>query len=550
MNSQVLICNGINLDRNYKNVVNYTESDMVTLCANHAIRHATNFNFIKQGRNEIEVPFTYEECLKANYMAFQNPSYSNKWFFAFVDEVEFRNPSTTRIRYTIDAFSTWFDYWDAKSCFVMREHVTDDTIGRHTIDEGLNFGDYIINSTGEILSSLNTTYICIATAWLPDNTPFYSNNRVFGGVYSGVSYILFAQTESASKFIQALDDMGKDSYSIILGIFMIPQALSGAPADISTWPTGSLGNQTGIRFYPLPNVATTRTLLSNYTISSPSALDGYTPKNNKLLVAPYNMLSITNNAGTQLDFKYEDFINRTPTFDIVGVPNMTTSISLVPVNYKLNNTSKAGYNWMLPLAKFPQGSWVSDTYTNWMVANGVNILGHQIDAPTSHAIMGSLQAITGATTMGLNAEVSGGGILGGFSSMLGAVQESYRASLMPPAIGGQTSSLDVAYGYAKMSPTYYKMTIKAEYARIIDDWLSRFGYKINRVKIPNQVGRTYWNYVQIGASEIIGYPNTKNFGIPKSDMETINNIYRAGVTIWHNHDNIGNYSLSNTIASS
>ena len=30
-------------------------------------------------------------------------------------------------------------------------------------------------------------------------------------------------------------------------------------------------------------------------------------------------------------------------------------------------------------------------------------------------------------------------------------------------------------------------------------------------------------------------------------MDIINNVARNGVTIWHNHDNIGNYNLDNPI---
>lgn len=30
-------------------------------------------------------------------------------------------------------------------------------------------------------------------------------------------------------------------------------------------------------------------------------------------------------------------------------------------------------------------------------------------------------------------------------------------------------------------------------------------------------------------------------------MNTINNTCRRSVTIWHNHENVGNYSLNNTI---
>ena len=60
--------------------------------------------------------------------------------------------------------------------------------------------------------------------------------------------------------------------------------------------------------------------------------------------------------------------------------------------------------------------------------------------------------------------------------------------------------------------------------------------------MPNITGRRYWNYVEIGASEEI-----RTGKVQSKFMETINNACRRGVTIWHNHANVGNYSLNNTI---
>ena len=78
--------------------------------------------------------------------------------------------------------------------------------------------------------------------------------------------------------------------------------------------------------------------------------------------------------------------------------------------------------------------------------------------------------------------------------------------------------------------------------KIIDDYFTRFGYKINNLELPNIVGRRNWNYLEIGQSENIGYGS-----VPSSYMEEINNACRKGVTIWHNHSNIGNYNLDNSI---
>lgn len=71
--------------------------------------------------------------------------------------------------------------------------------------------------------------------------------------------------------------------------------------------------------------------------------------------------------------------------------------------------------------------------------------------------------------------------------------------------------------------------------------LQNFGYKILETKIPNITGRSTFNYVKILSDETIGY------GIQNKELERINDIFRNGVTIWHNHSNIGNYSLNNSI---
>lgn len=69
-----------------------------------------------------------------------------------------------------------------------------------------------------------------------------------------------------------------------------------------------------------------------------------------------------------------------------------------------------------------------------------------------------------------------------------------------------------------------------------------FGYAIKAIEYPNITGRPYWNYVEIGASEEIGYGD-----VPSKFMTIINNACRKGVTIWHNHQYLGYYTLDNSI---
>ena len=84
------------------------------------------------------------------------------------------------------------------------------------------------------------------------------------------------------------------------------------------------------------------------------------------------------------------------------------------------------------------------------------------------------------------------------------------------------------------------MSIKAEYAKIIDKYFSMYGYKVNDLKLPNISGRSNWNYVKTIGCNILG-------DIPQEDMEKIKSIFNNGVTFWHNPNTFLDYSQSNNI---
>lgn len=531
-NSKIIICKNIKIDKSYKDVLDYTENQMLALCQANAVASANNYSFIRKEKNVISTSFSYNDALKCNYMAFQNTDYSNKWFFAFIDDVEYSNDGTARIHYTVDEFSTWFDYWNPEPCFIEREHVNDDTIGLHTVPEGLEHGEYIINVCGELETDLDDCYVILGVTWLPNNTPGGGVGGGYrGGVYSGLTYLVFdINRGSPSKFIQAYDKMAKSDS--IIEIFMCPKKFC-VPV---TWYTASFEDITDIKFGRMGGTLGAVIIRDDITLTNVNTLNGYSPKNNKLFVYPYCVLSITNNSGTQANYNYEDFVNNTPIFSIAGTVTPGVSMKMFPNNYKkfANTPSiRAGYDFGIIGGKYPMGSWQSDPYTNWLTQQSVN---YQMSA----------------LNFGLNVigSANRGDVMGGVTSAVnqigGMMNEYYQHALQPPQSHG-TNSGDVNFGMSQMGYTYYKMSIKYEYARIIDEFLSRFGYKINRVKLPNQTGRRYWNFVKIGSGESIGFSTNESRSVPASSMDVINNIYRNGTTIWHDHANVGKYNLDNVI---
>ena len=233
-------------------------------------------------------------------------------------------------------------------------------------------------------------------------------------------------------------------------------------------------------------------------------------------------------------YHYEDFVNNSPNFYLTGTVTPSCSIMLWPSNYKKYDNAKAGYNWGLPVGKYPQGSWNSDQYTNWLTQNGVNILGHRIDAMTAGAGAGTIQAIAGLATGNPMAGIEG------IANIFGAVQENYRHSMTPNIIGGNINSGDIGYAYHKMSPTYYKMSIKAEYARIIDNYFTMYGYKVNRLATPNIHKRSNWDYIKCIGVNLEG-------NIPEKDLDSIRSLFNNGCTFWHTTTYYLDYSRTNSI---
>lgn len=531
---KVILAKGINIDKDYVNILDYSESQMVTLVTNNKVAEATNCSFLRPGENVIDMEVPYGTALQANYIAFQNPDYSNKWFFGFIDEAEYISNSVTRFHYTIDECSTWFDYWDPQACFVVREHTNDDTVGANTFPENLETGEYICNEhyKDSTMDSYATDlcYIMASTS-LPvagEAKDTVATSNIYNGIYTGLTYFRYDSSSPVDIILEIFANYAKTD--AINGFFMAPKWL--AP----------LHSGSSIREVQPSNSPAT----FNINVSKQVTLNGYTPVNQKLKCFPYNYLLLSNNVGQNEILHYEKFSGSNASFIVRGVLNPGCSISITPTNY---NGASYSDNDSIFLGKFPICNFQNDMYTNWLTQNSINILGQTITSDDINIAGAAIGGVSGIATSLLSGNMVGAGLAttSAIAGISGAVMQQKQHNMISPTINGQLNSADVNVASGNNTFHFYKMTVKAEYARIIDDFLSHFGYKTCRVKIPNQTGRRYWNYVQIGDGESIGYNNSTIISVPSASMEIINSVYRRGVTLWHDHANVGDYSLSNTI---
>lgn len=540
--SKIYLAKNIKLDKNYKSVLNYSESQMLDLISNNLVYSNTSYQFIRES-NIIQVKAPYSLVCGANYMAFQNPDYSNKYFFAFIDEVKYLNENATEIRYTIDIWTTWYDYWSAKACFTVREHVIDDTIGANTVPEDVELGDYVsVGTPVKALEKPTDFIICMAVSELPDSSFTPNNTRIFNGLYNGFIFLAFASASDCTTVIKWYSEAGKlDS---IYSLFMIPKLMTSVIDGTNyQWTRGKV--TITVTYLANTSKADLVTLIGG---TMPTKLgESYIPKNKKLFTFPYSFMNLANNSGATQQYRYEDFNrfdeqtgDRIIGFWIYGIITIGMSMKAVPIQYK--NLS-FNYDEGLMLGKLPVCSWLGDSFTNWLTQNSLNIGMSSISSILQVAGGISLSA-TGTGSL-----AGAGQVASGTTSIAGTIGQIYQHALAPKQVDGNINAGDINFSVEDDGGlTLYYISIKDEWAKRLDDYFTRMGYKVNNVKVPNMSNRENYNYVQIASEENVAYPNNhNNICLPAPALNDINNIFRSGVTIWNNHTNFGDYSVSNNI---
>lgn len=472
---------------------------------------------------------SFDDIVEYNYCMYQNTHFSNKWFFAYIEDLKFENPSMTSIKLKTDVFQTWQFDIIYKNMFVEREHVNDDTVGLHTVPESLETGDYILNGSSTVTGLTfwnDIAYIVGVTKiqLLRNGSWQKSQAGLYFGTMSGLTYYGFLDNATErSDLISMLNYYDTEGQGeSIECIFICPKEFVNAHriANPLTAP------------YDQYRMEKVTTVLSNtFSLTRNSNVDGYTPRNNKLYVFPYQYLNVDNHGGTSYNYHYEDFKGINPMtgsfdFDVIGTLTVGCSIYMIPSGYR-STTNKVEYG--LPFLKFPVCNWVSDVYTNWLTQTAVNI-------PIGIAQMG-----LGAGAMLISqGSVGGNYIKGGMQTIFDQLYQKYQHSFSPNESKGSMNSGDVLVSDLRFAPSFNQMTIKQEYAKIIDNYFTLYGYKINKVKIPNITGRTNWNYVKTINCNIVG-------DIPQKDIQELKGIFNNGVTLWHNPSTFLDYTQSNTI---
>lgn len=517
-------------------------------------------SYYQRKDSSIYYPDIFDNLVEYNYCMYQNSNYSNKWYYAFITDMEYISDSCTRIEIETDVFQTWQHDLDYKESFVVREHTNDDTIGENLVEEDLNTGEVyagaeIFDDTGYNITNSWIGVLCDydpeidaqVTGCLPVTGATFStrlflfqyslDNNYDGGIMDFMHFIKYVTEKKGADQIRdafiipnlAVDTNNLRQVEITYQVEFIYNIIGNVP-QVKSYST--------FRYYT-PKNATLYSKVSSRPVPKPyGTYVDYVPKNNKCYTWPYCFLRVSNNIGNVRDFRWEDFPDTIPNFKTALTISVGMSGLLYPERYKgIENNVDEG----LPLSKYPSVNWSTDAYTNWLTQQGVNI-------PMN--ILGSLIGVGGSSANIISAQpqekqLTKASVVGTLNNFAGEVMseiKNFHSAAIAPNIGSNANTGDVMFATGGNGFRYQYMRVKKEYLIMIDNYFTMFGYKTNKLKVPNINGRSNWNYVETREVNILA-------DIPERDLETIKNMFNNGITLWHTTSHFLDYSQTNSIVS-
>lgn len=528
----------------------------------------TEQSYQRATKNSIRVEILCDRLYDCNYIMFQNTSFSNKWFYAFITNLNYLGNDVTEITYQIDPIQTWFFEFELAESFVIREHSETDAIGDNVMPEAVPMGDYI--HTPPVMLSPEREWVAVVV---------YTGNPSTGGItasppaiYNGamhqakVKILDLSSADDMSEFVTTLNALSIfNNTDAVADVYMLPKKYVAVKYDVlneTAWNeavteiSGVLRDCTG-------------------QLAKPT-LGTYTPVNNKLYTYPYTKIVISNNQGETKDYKYELWHDydlspngRRYELNVVGVvnPSVIFRPMLYGVPYKYageipseNVDSLYAWDDGIMLSNFPHCTWATSDYAAKIVQAGMGAALAGLTGGGSMAVAGGAIAGaakdpgTGVATVpnnSLNRPLNRNNSqkidpLEGWTPpkefKLSANDVSVLSSYIAPALSGTHSAVmadaNLQYAAHKFGFSMEQHFIRPEYAKMIDDYFTAFGYATNRLKKPNISSRPHWNYVRTSNCRILGT-------MPSDDENVICDIFNHGITFWKHLDEVGNYGLDN-----
>lgn len=526
-----------------KNVQSYSSRAEQISAIQELLSHKYEHINIIRRDSDLILKGVNEDLTQCNYLIYQNADISNKWYFAFIDNVQYNSCNSVIISHTIDVWQTYqFDITYYKN-LILRSHVAKntDTVGRWLAPEPINVAPEF-ERKHNVFNDLSWTpqYVLHSTSVFNNTTKKYEYKGNGTGATLSAEYGIFVNNDddvqtvvkkygklSAAEALKSNDD---DEYSNWISDLLTGQTIDKAVKLISTTSISQLQDHRNelIGLYAIPawvHDGTNKYATNNIkkkevttTLPTETLACGYAPRNKKMLSSLCKAYLFYNENGFKLPLKPELFTSDTPVFTVKST-ELSTNGFLLQIGSYADYTAK----------------------TNKISYNCENRLGYDANTGLDKVLNSLTSAVGVVNALGSVASQAFAGNVGGaVQGGVGAVQQSINMidALGQRGVNTGASGDIMSITEKRAMPVFADISPTEAQCRYIDDYLDVYGYAINEIgKISTYMkNRSNWNYIQVANCNI-------KVSAPNDDFNKLKQMFESGVTIWHK--NFGDYDQNN-----
>lgn len=470
-----------------------SEASKISWYISHNVHSYVDYSYQRENRGFIRVKDKAENLRKCDMMAWRNST--GKTVLARVNTIEFINPNTTEIGYSVDYMQTYIEDIIWCDCWIEREMQSGDWNGG-------------IPSFNNLQPEGLETGMLVRTPEWADGITFFDMSMVILSAYDEAGEDGYTTTVRAG-YPESLN-------TIVMGV----NETNRLAAMISTYAEkGRLDGIMGI--FLCPSVYANSNDLYTQIWSVPpnfAQIDGYTPINAKCYSGEFFGLELSNQRGNTSRI----YLDRMENPSVVTLQAQgafcggSGGLLLFPSNYP------NGKAYGVIIYNDVQIPYVGNGFENWVAQNKYGIFTEVASSATQFVIGAAIGNVPAVASAGVKA--------------VNSINKVLAQNVDPMSVGGQAAGSGLAIATHTNAFLVNWIHPMEENIRCIDQYFSRFGYRTNRLKKPNVNTRPLWNYVKTAGAVVRGpfdYPAKK----------AIQDILDAGVTFWHVPSaTIGDYS--------
>lgn len=603
-NSECYLIRGVELDSDHDNVLIPLGSTATR--ANYFLdntrypnkTHYTNLSYIRPevGRIRVNGAITAADY-NANYVMFRNQSHENKWFYGFVNRVEYVSDNAFDILFELDYINTYMEQLSIQASHIVRAHQATDNFGDNL--EAEPFSPIIKNTGGYTIGGEKDEMAYFIYAKKPPiadnlftNLKYAFDNAIHGDTQdegfvvvqgdhnnymldmannSNVAYTISCRTGTyyfykatrtgADSFLQKIYDYIKNGYVDSL------LAVGICPNVATAWNEKT---DQATRFVACQVIANTYLQLTG-------TVDGYTPHNKKCLTSQYNYVEMEGENVDPLYFEYSTNADHGIEITYAGAMQGGTPIAFATaLNYDQRGNSSANH-WdgdsegpqttnspalrnqhRVTFTQYPTFGIVGSAFNQyWNFQTLCNTIRGAVggiggmgggggSAPAAQPATVSQPATTSSGSLNLSksnlnlaksapAARGGGGAAGGGAALALQIGAQLVAGYQPTTAptGGASNPSIESLTYGVGIKILLKQCIRNQIEKI-DSFFDRYGYAINKCAIPNINARHYFTYIQLQNPDVGG-------DMPDEARQAFRDMLARGTTFFNTNGRIGVY---------